>query len=139
MIPPGHSTGTPSPTRSVQGREQEPKEASEPTTPRRVGGKDGRIVSKSPYSPNKESQKEERDSVIDAVKQITGAQTEIFGQGRTSAGDTPEYYWDTGYDGIRGFSSRLKIELVKLAHHREGNHPGEGPKHLLNLKDNSNN
>ena len=59
LIPPGHSTGTPSPIRSVQGREQEPKETSEITTPRRVGGKDGKTVSKSPYSPNKESQKEE--------------------------------------------------------------------------------
>ena len=76
LIPPGHSTGTQSPIRSVQGREQEPKGPSEITTPRKVGEKDGRTFSKSPYSPNKESQKEERDSVIVAVKQITGAQTE---------------------------------------------------------------
>ena len=128
LIPPEHSTGMPSPTRSVQGREQEPKEASEPTTPRRVGGKDGRIVSKSPYSPNKESQKEERDSVIDAVKQITGAQTENLGQGRTSAEDTPEYYWDTGYDGIRGFSSRLKNRVSETSTPQGGQSPRGRPK-----------
>ena len=59
LIPPGHSTRTPSPIRSVQGREQEPREPSETTPLRRVGGQGGRTVSKSPYSPNKESQKEE--------------------------------------------------------------------------------
>ena len=67
--------------RSVQGREQEPREPSETTTTRRVGGQDGRTVSKSPYSPNKESQKEERDSVIDAVKQITGAKQRSLDKG----------------------------------------------------------
>ena len=108
LIPPGHSTGTPSPIRSVQGREQESREPSETTPTRRVGGQGGRTAFKSPHSPNQESQKEERDSVIEAVKQITGTQTEIPGQGRTSMGDTPEYYWDTGYDGIRGFSSSLR-------------------------------
>ena len=59
LIPPGHSTGTPSPIRSVQGREQESREPFETAPSRRVGGQDGRTVSKSPYSPNKESQKEE--------------------------------------------------------------------------------
>ena len=59
LIPPGHSTGTPSPIRSVQGREQEPREPSETTPTRRVGGQDGKTVFKSSYSPNKESQKEE--------------------------------------------------------------------------------
>ena len=54
------------------------------------------------------SQKEERDSVIDAVKLITGAQTETPGQGGVSVGDTPEYDWDTRYDGIQGFPSHLK-------------------------------
>ena len=92
LIPPGHSTGTPSPIRSVQGREQESRDPSETISTRGVGGQDGRSIFKSPYSPNKESQKEERDSVIDAVKQITGAQTEVPGQGRTSTEDTPEYY-----------------------------------------------
>ena len=38
LIPPGHSTGTPSPIRSVQGREQRSRELSETTPNRRVGG-----------------------------------------------------------------------------------------------------
>ena len=59
LIPPGHSTGTPSPIRSVQGREQGSRELTETTPTRRVGGQDERIASKSPHSPNKESQKEE--------------------------------------------------------------------------------
>ena len=128
MIPPGHSTGTPSPIRSVQGREQGSRELSETTPTRRVGGQDGRTASKSPYSPNKESQKEERDSVIDAVKQITGAQTEIPGQGRTSMGDTPEYYWDTGYDGIRGFSSRLRNRVSETSTPQGGQSPRGRPR-----------
>ena len=59
LIPPGHSAGTPSPIRSVQGREQGSREPSETTPTRRVGGQDGGTASKSPHSPNKESQKEE--------------------------------------------------------------------------------
>ena len=39
LIPPGHSTGTPSPIRSVQGREQGPREPFETTPIRRVGDK----------------------------------------------------------------------------------------------------
>ena len=38
LIPPRHSTGTPSPIRSVQGREQGPREPFETTPIRRVGG-----------------------------------------------------------------------------------------------------
>ena len=92
LIPPGHSTGTPFPIRSVQGKEQESRGQPETTPTRRAGGQGGRDAFKTPHSPTKESQKEERDSVIDAVKQITGAQTEIPGQGRTSTEDTSEYY-----------------------------------------------
>ena len=61
LIPPGHSTGTPSPIRSVQGKEQGFREPPETTPTRRVGGQSGRTASKSPHSPNQESQKEERD------------------------------------------------------------------------------
>ena len=136
LIPPGHSTGTPSPIRSVQGREQGPSEA---TPTRRAGGQGRKTAPKSPNSPNKEFQKEERDSVIDAVKLITGAQTETPGQEGVNVGDTPEYDWDTRYDGYRASQVVLEIELVKLVHHREGSHPGEDLRHLLNLKDNLNN
>ena len=59
LIPPGHSTGTPSPIRSVQGEEQESREPPETTPTRRVGGQGGRTAFKSPHSPDQESQKEE--------------------------------------------------------------------------------
>ena len=128
LIPPGHSTGTPSPIRSVQGREQEPKGPSETSIPRKVGEKDGRTFSKSPYSPNKESQKEERDSVIDAVKQITGAQTETSRLGKVNEGDTPEYHWDTSYDGIQGFSSRLRNRVSETSTPQGGQSPRGRPR-----------
>ena len=57
---------------------------------------------------DRESQSEERKSVIDAVKQITGAHKEMLVTGGMSVGDTPEYDWDTRYDGIQGFLSHLK-------------------------------
>ena len=59
LIPPGHSTGTPSPIRSVQGKEQETREPPETTPTRRAGGQGGRTAFKSPHSPDQESQKEE--------------------------------------------------------------------------------
>ena len=65
LIPPGHSTGTPSPIRSVQGKEQGPRGPFETIPTRRVRGQGGRTTLKSPHSLNKESQKEERDSVIE--------------------------------------------------------------------------
>ena len=67
-----------------------------------------RAMPKLPLSPDRESQDEERKSVIDAVKQITGAHKEMLMMGGVSIGDTPEYDWDTRYDGIRGFPSHLK-------------------------------
>ena len=59
-----------------------------------------RGVLKTPLSPDRESQKEERKSAIDAVKQITGAQKEVLASGSINVEDTPEYDWDTRYDGI---------------------------------------
>ena len=108
LIPPVHSTEALSSVRGVQREEQESRELPETTFTKRVGGQGGKAAFKSSHSPNQESQREERDSVIDAVKQITGAQTETPGQGRMTVGDTPEYLWDTGYDGIQGFASRLR-------------------------------
>ena len=139
LIPPGHSTGTPSPIRSVQGKEQGPREPSETTPTRRAGGQGRRTAPKSPHSPNKESQKEERDSVIDAVKLITGAQTETPGQGRVSMGNIPEYDWDTRYDGIQGFPSRLKNRVSETSTPQGGQSPRGRPRTPLNLKDNLNN
>ena len=58
LIPPGHSTGTPSPIRSVQGKEQESREPPETTPTGRAGGQGGTAF-KLPHSPDQESQKEE--------------------------------------------------------------------------------
>ena len=86
MIPPGHSTRTPSPIRGTQRKEQESREPPKTTPTRRAGGQGGKTAFKSPHSQDQESQREERDSVIDAVKQITWAQTETPGQGRMTVG-----------------------------------------------------
>ena len=59
LIPPGHSTGTPSPLRSVQEKEQEFKEPLETTSTRRAGGTGGRTAFQSPHSPDQRSQKVE--------------------------------------------------------------------------------
>ena len=59
LIPPRHSTGTPSPIRSVRGKEQESREQPEITPTRRAGGQGRRAAFKSPHSPDQESQKEE--------------------------------------------------------------------------------
>ena len=128
LIPPAHSTGVPSAIRGTQGKEQESGEPPEITPTRRVGGQGGRTAFKSPHSPDQESQREERDSVIDAVKQITGAQTETSGKGRMTVGDTPEYHWDTGYDGIQGFSSRLRNRVNETSTPQGGQSPRGGPR-----------
>ena len=128
LIPPGHSTGAPSPIRGTQGKEQESGEPSETTPTRRAGGQGGKTAFKSPHPPDQESQREERDSVIDAVKQITGAQTETPGQGRMTVGDTPEYLWDRGYDGIQGFSSRLRNRVSETSTPQGGQSPRGRPK-----------
>ena len=93
-----------------------------------MGGQGGRTAFKSPHSPDQESQREERDSVIDAAKQITGAQTETPGQGRMTVGDTPEYHWDTGYDGIQGFSSHLRNRVSETSTPQGGQSPRGGPR-----------
>ena len=128
MIPPGHSTGTPSPIRGTQGKEQESRELPETTPTRRAGGQGGRTAFKLPHSPDQESQRKERDSVIGAVKQITGAQIETPGQRGMTVGDTPEYHWDTGYDGIQGFSSCLRNRVSETSTPQGGQSPRERPR-----------
>ena len=128
LITPVHSTGAPSPIGGTQGKEQESREPPETTSTRREGGQGGRTAFKSPHSPDQESQREERDSVIDAVKQITGAQTETPGQGRMTVGDTPEYHWDTGYDGVQGFSSHLRNRVSQTSTPQGGQSPRGGPR-----------
>ena len=128
LTPPVHSTEALSSVRGVQREEQESKELPKTTFTRRVGGQGGRTNFKSPHSPDQESQREERDSVVDAVKQITGAQTETPGQGRMTVGDTPEYLWDTGYDGIQGFASRLRNRVSETSTPQSGQSPKGRPK-----------
>ena len=128
LIPPVHSTGAPSPIGGTQGKEQESREPPETTSTRRVRGQGGRTAFKSPHSPDQESQREERDSVIDAVKQITGAQTEAPGQGRMTVGETPEYHWDTGYDGIQGFPCHLRNTVSETSTPQGGQSPRGGPR-----------
>ena len=128
LITPGHFTGTPSPIRSVPGREQGSRGPSETTSTRRVVGQGRKTAPKSPHSPNKVSQKEERDSVIDAVKLITGAQTETPGQRRVSVGETPEYDWHTRYDGIPGFPSQLKNRVSETSTPLGGQSPRGRPR-----------
>ena len=93
-----------------------------------MGGQGGRTAFKSPHSLDQESQREERDSVIDAVKLITGAQTETPGWGRMTVGDTPEYHWDTGYDGIQCFSSHLRNRVSETSTPQGGQSPRGGPR-----------
>ena len=128
LIPPGHSPGAQSPIRGTQGKEQESGEPPETTPTRRAGGQGRRTAFKSPHSPDQESQREERDSVIDAVKQITGARTETPGQGRMTVGDTPEYHWDTGYEGIQGFSNHLRNRVSETSTPQRGQSPRGGPR-----------
>ena len=128
LIPPARSTGASSPIGGTQGKEQESREPPETTSTRRVGGQSGKTALKLPHSPDQESQREERDSVIDAVKQITGAQTETPGWRRMTVGDTPEYHWDTGYDGIQGFPSHLRNRVSETSTPQGGQSPRGGPR-----------
>ena len=43
-------------------------------------------------------------------------------------GDTPEYHWDTGYDGIQGFSSRLRNRVSETSTPQGGQSPRGGPR-----------
>ena len=82
---------------------QGPQGPSGPTPKREQKGAEQRAPPKSLLSPDRESQSEERKSVIDAVRQITRPCKETLAPEGMSVGDTPEYDWDTRYDDIRGF------------------------------------
>ena len=43
-------------------------------------------------------------------------------------GDTPEYHWDTGYEGIQGFSSRLRNRVSETSTPQGGQSPRGGPR-----------
>ena len=108
LIPPSQPTKASPPEKGDGKATQGPKRPPDITPHKEPERWEGRSSPRSPLSPNKESQNEERQSVIDAVKQITGAKRETPSQGVISIADTPEYDWDTRYNGIHGFPSRLK-------------------------------
>ena len=108
LIPPGQSVETTLPPSDMSQSVPRPQELSVPVPKREQRMGEPRGVLKTPLSPDRESQREERKSVIDAVKQITGACNEVLAPGGINEEDTPEYDWDTRYDGVRGFASRLK-------------------------------
>ena len=90
---------------------------------RRPEKQEERVTSRSPLSPDKKSQREERNSAIDAVKQITGAQKRTPTREGVSISETPESYWDTRYDGIHGFPSYLKNRVSEPSTLQRGQSP----------------
>ena len=128
LTPPGHSTESPSPIRSDRGEGQGSGRLATAGPMSGLGRSEGEIAPRSPLSPDKKTQKEERDSVVDAVKQITGAKKETPVQEGASVGDTPEYDWDTRYDGISGFPSHLRNRVSEPSTPQRGQSPRGGPR-----------
>ena len=100
LIPPGWSVETTLLPSDVNQPTPRPQELSIPVPKREQRMEEPRGMLKTPLSPDRESQKEERKSVIDAVKQITGARKEVLVSRERNVEDTPEYDWDTRYDGV---------------------------------------
>ena len=126
LIPPAHSTGALSPVRSIQEgarRFNGSPSAMQIDVVGRSREQEGRYVHKSTLSPDRESQREERNSIINAVKQITGAPKEVPRQERVSISGTPEYDWDARYDGIQGFPSHLKHRISEPSTPQGGQSP----------------
>ena len=113
LIPPGRSVETTLPPSDMSQSTPRPQELSIPVPKREQRMGEPRGVLKTLLSPDRESQKEERKSAIDAVKQITGACKEVLVSGGINVEDTPEYDWDTRYDRVRGFASHLKNRVSK--------------------------
>ena len=72
LIPPGRSVEATLPPSDMSQSTPRPQEFSVPVLKREQRMGEPRGVLKAPLSPDRESQREERKSVIDAVKQITG-------------------------------------------------------------------
>ena len=68
LIPPGHSMGTPSPMRGVHETNRMSERSSGMGLTRRPEKQEEKITPRSPLSPDKKSQREERNSAIDTVK-----------------------------------------------------------------------
>ena len=130
LIPPVHSTGTLSPERNIQEEGQGPYRSPDVMTTSGTGRsmeQGEKPVPESPLSPDKKSQREKRNSVIDAVKQITGALRDTPTQEGMSIGGTPEYDWDTRYNGIQGFLSHLKNRVSEPSTPQGGQSPKGRP------------
>ena len=90
LIPPRHSTETLPPGRGVSETSQGSGQTSDVDLTKRPGKREERTAPRSPLSPDQKSQKEERDSAIDAVKQITGAQKSTPIKEGANMSETPE-------------------------------------------------
>ena len=53
---------------------------------------------------------------------------ETLGWRRMTVGETPEYHWDTGYDGIQGFMSHLRNRVSETSTPQGGQSPRGGPR-----------
>ena len=128
LMPLGHPTESPSPIRSDRevGQGLGRLAAAGPT--RGVERPEEEVTPRSPLSPDKKTQKEERDSVVDAVKQITGTKKETPVREGTSVGGTPEYDWDTRYDSISGFPGQLRNRVSEPSTPQRGQSPRGGPR-----------
>ena len=124
LMPPGQIIGSTMPRGVLDQPTHSPQGPSTPVPKREQKRGEQRITPKTPFSPDRESQNEERKSAIDAVKQITGARRETLVLGGMSVEGTPEYDWDTRYDGIRGFSSHLKNRVSEPSTPQRGQSPG---------------
>ena len=135
LMPLGCPTESPSPIRSdrEEGQGLGRLAAAGPT--RGSERPEGEVTPRSPLSPDKKTQKEERDSVVDAVKQITGAKKETPVREGASVGGTAKYDWDTRYDSISGFPSHLRNRVSEPSTPQRGQSPGGDLKHPLNNKD----
>ena len=127
LIPPGHPTET-TPVRGAPGTNWIPDQSLDTGTVKEPERQEKRVTPRLPLSPDHKSQRAERDSAIDAVKQITGAQKGTSIKEGPSVSGTPEYDWDPRYDGIQGFPSRLRNRVSEPSTPQRGQSPRSGPK-----------
>ena len=127
LIPPGHPTET-TPERGVSRTNWIPDQSLSTGTIKEPERQERKASPRSPLSPDHKSQKAERDSAIDPVKQITGVQKGTSNKEGPSITGTPEYDWDPRYDGIQGFPSRLRNRVSEPSTPQRGQLPRSGPK-----------
>ena len=62
------------------------------------------------------------------LNKLLGPRQRPPARGKVNVGDTPECHWDTGYDGIQGFSSRLRNSVSEPSTPQGGKSPRGGPR-----------